>query len=125
MDQSHRGHDAIVEDLHSKLAAEGEECHEVDCTEHGGHDVKYARGPVSRDRVSLFLPPYRLTTLNLINLGGQHCWHDSPTNNSFLTLFTPRKMVWRSHLPIRSPRDGLNSIVRAIYHREDNEWKRA
>ncbi|KIM74883.1 hypothetical protein PILCRDRAFT_14056 [Piloderma croceum F 1598] len=51
MDQSHRGHDAIVRDLHSKLAAEGEECHEVDCTEHGGHDVKYARGPISRARV--------------------------------------------------------------------------
>ena len=57
MDQSHRGHDAIVGDLHSKLAAEGEECHEVDCIEHGGHDVKYARGPISRARVSLFLSP--------------------------------------------------------------------
>lgn len=56
MDQSHRGHDAIVGDLHSKLAAEGEECHEVDCTEHGGPDVEYTRGPVSRARVSLFLP---------------------------------------------------------------------
>ena len=56
MDQSHRGHDAIVGDLHLKLAAEGEECHEVDCTEHGGHDVKYARGPVSRARVSFILP---------------------------------------------------------------------
>jgi hypothetical protein len=51
MDQSYRGHDAIVSDLHSKLAAEGEECHEVDCTEHGGHDVKYSLGPVSRARV--------------------------------------------------------------------------
>jgi hypothetical protein len=51
MDQSHRGHDAIVGDLHSKLAAEGEECHEVDCTEHGGPDVEYTRGPVSRARV--------------------------------------------------------------------------
>ncbi|KAF8211253.1 hypothetical protein K438DRAFT_1806976 [Mycena galopus ATCC 62051] len=51
MDQSHRGHDAIVRDLHSKLSAEGEECHDVYCTEHGGHDVKYDFGPVSRARV--------------------------------------------------------------------------
>ncbi|KAJ6592159.1 hypothetical protein DFH09DRAFT_1025102 [Mycena vulgaris] len=51
MDESHRGHDAIVDDLHSKLSAEGEECHEVYCTEHGGHDVKYDLGPVSRARV--------------------------------------------------------------------------
>jgi len=76
MDQSLRGHDAIARDLHSTLAAEGEECHEVDCTEHGGHDVKYSRGPVSRARVSLFLPlPFN--DLNWINLGGQYCWQDS------------------------------------------------
>jgi hypothetical protein len=52
MDSSHRGHDAIVSDMHSKLTAEGEVCHEVYCTEHGGHDVKYELGPVSRARVS-------------------------------------------------------------------------
>ncbi|KAJ7832196.1 hypothetical protein B0H13DRAFT_2212902 [Mycena leptocephala] len=51
MDSSHRGHDAIVSDMHSKLTAEGEVCHEVYCTEHGGHDVKYELGPVSRARV--------------------------------------------------------------------------
>jgi hypothetical protein len=51
MDRSHLGHDAIARDMHSKLAAEGEVCHEVDCAEHGGSDVRYSRGPISRARV--------------------------------------------------------------------------
>lgn len=65
MDQSHRGHDAIARDLHSHLSSEGEECHEVHCTEHGTPDVKYSRGPVSRARVG-FSPPCNVTTLILI-----------------------------------------------------------
>ncbi|KAJ7252342.1 hypothetical protein B0H12DRAFT_1117881 [Mycena haematopus] len=50
-DESYRGHDALVDALHSTLSAQGEECHEVSCTEHGGHDIQYHRGPVSRARV--------------------------------------------------------------------------
>ncbi|KAJ7231099.1 hypothetical protein C8J57DRAFT_1251366 [Mycena rebaudengoi] len=46
MDQSRRGHDSIVADMHSKLSAEGEQCHDVYCTEHGGSDVRYSLGPV-------------------------------------------------------------------------------
>jgi len=48
MDESHRGHDELVDDLHGKLSAEGEECHDVYCS---GHDVKYERGAVSRATV--------------------------------------------------------------------------
>ncbi|KAJ6476998.1 hypothetical protein C8R45DRAFT_1008530 [Mycena sanguinolenta] len=51
VDRSDRGHDKIVDDMHSRLSAERAECHEVTCTEHGGHDVKYHRGPVTRARV--------------------------------------------------------------------------
>ncbi|KAJ7880520.1 hypothetical protein B0H14DRAFT_3858029 [Mycena olivaceomarginata] len=51
MDASDHGHDALVDALHSKLTADGEECHEVVCTEHGGHDIQYHLAPVSRARV--------------------------------------------------------------------------
>lgn len=50
-DESHRGHAALASAMHSKLSSDGEKCHEVTCTEHGGHDVKYHLGPVSRARV--------------------------------------------------------------------------
>ncbi|KAJ7067431.1 hypothetical protein C8F01DRAFT_1121293 [Mycena amicta] len=46
-----RGHEDLVSDMHAKLSSEGEHCHEVVCTEHGGHDVKYHSAPVSRARV--------------------------------------------------------------------------
>ncbi|KAJ7808121.1 hypothetical protein B0H14DRAFT_3152211 [Mycena olivaceomarginata] len=51
MDASDHGHDALVDALHSKLTADGEECPEVVCTEHGGHDIQYHLAPVSRTRV--------------------------------------------------------------------------
>jgi hypothetical protein len=50
-DKSDHGHDAIASAMHSKLSSEGEECHELSCTSHGGHDIKYHAGPVSRARV--------------------------------------------------------------------------
>ncbi|KIM38811.1 hypothetical protein M413DRAFT_447521 [Hebeloma cylindrosporum] len=51
LDQASRGQDAIARDLHSKLAAEGEQCHEISCNEHDGHDIQYSLGPVSLARV--------------------------------------------------------------------------
>jgi len=52
LDQSNRGHDAIVKDMHSKLSKEGEKCHKVTCTEHRGtNDVQYALVDVDRDHV--------------------------------------------------------------------------
>jgi len=48
---SDRGHASLVADMHAKLSAEGEQCHEVACTEHGGHDVKYHTAPITRARV--------------------------------------------------------------------------
>ncbi|KIJ99722.1 hypothetical protein K443DRAFT_679748 [Laccaria amethystina LaAM-08-1] len=51
-DQSDRGHDAIVNDIHSKLTQEGETCHKVSCTEHRGtNDVHYKLTDVNRDFV--------------------------------------------------------------------------
>ncbi|KAJ6545268.1 hypothetical protein B0H19DRAFT_1266727 [Mycena capillaripes] len=52
MDESHRGHDAIVNDLHAKLSAAGEECHDVYCS---SHDVKYELVPVSRASVDVIV----------------------------------------------------------------------
>ncbi|KIM43866.1 hypothetical protein M413DRAFT_443743 [Hebeloma cylindrosporum] len=51
LDKASSGQDAITTDLHSKLVAEGEQCHEINCNEHGDHDVQYSLGPVSRARV--------------------------------------------------------------------------
>jgi hypothetical protein len=56
MDQSHRGHNALVNDIHAKLIEEGEKCHKVSCTERGDkHDVHYTLGDVHRDHVSGFV----------------------------------------------------------------------
>jgi hypothetical protein len=56
MDQSHRGHDAIVNDIHSKLTEEGHKSHKVSCTEHRGtNDVHYELAGVNRDFVSSFV----------------------------------------------------------------------
>ncbi|KAF7329949.1 VWFA domain-containing protein [Mycena kentingensis (nom. inval.)] len=50
-DKADHGHGAIATAIHSKLSSEGEECHELSCSSHGGHDIKYHSGPVSRARV--------------------------------------------------------------------------
>jgi len=56
MDQSHRGQNAITNDIYSKLIEEGVKCHSVSCTEHRGQPkVQYAQGYVSRDHVSSFV----------------------------------------------------------------------
>jgi hypothetical protein len=76
MDQSRRGHDSIVADMHSKLSAEGEQCHDVYCTEHGGSDVRYSLGPVRV--IVLVSSPLPFDDFKLVKiLGGRHCWQDS------------------------------------------------
>jgi len=53
MDQSDRGHHAIVNDIHSKLTQEGEKYHKVSCPEHRDtNDVQYELVDVNRDYVS-------------------------------------------------------------------------
>ncbi|KAJ7199189.1 hypothetical protein GGX14DRAFT_468239 [Mycena pura] len=47
--ESYRGRSALVDTLHSKLSAEGEQCHELHCTD--DHNVSYSHGPISRARV--------------------------------------------------------------------------
>ena len=53
IEHSYKGHDALVNDIHSKLIQEGEKCHKVSCTEHRGtNDVQYKLVNVNRDYVS-------------------------------------------------------------------------
>lgn len=50
--QANRSHDAIVNDIYSKITQEGEKCHKVSCTEHRGTaDVQYRLVDVNRDYV--------------------------------------------------------------------------
>ncbi|KAJ7575962.1 hypothetical protein C8J56DRAFT_1032208 [Mycena floridula] len=51
MDNAHRGHDSIAEEMHSHLSSEGEMCHDISCAKHGGSDFTYSVEPISRARV--------------------------------------------------------------------------